>query len=132
MGSRSKVHLYPIILVNEPILSSGLFNFPLRQQFEKMLIKEDINLKSKDHIIWPLVIMNIEEFQELEQSIKDDDVDFFEILDSLHSKTSIQGKIVKDKYKSLLTIHSLINEKIEFDKLFPLRLKDFKWTFAKE
>tara|TARA_R110002012_G_scaffold9716_4_gene45052 strand:+ start:27128 stop:28888 length:1761 start_codon:yes stop_codon:yes gene_type:complete len=127
-----KIHLYPIILVNEPILSSGLFNFPLRQQFEKMLIKEDINLKSKYHIIWPLVIMNIEEFQELEQSIKDDDVDFFKILDSFHSKTSIQGKIVKDKYKSLLTIHSLINEKIKFDKLFPLRLKNFKWTFAKE
>ena len=127
-----KVHLYPIILVNEPILSSGLFNFPLRQQFEKMLIEENINQKSKDHIIWPLVIMNIEEFQELEQSIQDDDVDFFKILDSLHDKTSIQGKIVKDKYKTLLTIHSLINEKIEFDKLFPLRLKDFKWTFAKE
>ncbi|WP_435262615.1 hypothetical protein [Tenacibaculum sp. nBUS_03] len=126
-----KVHLYPIILVNEPILSSGLFNFPLRQQFEKMLIEENINLKSKGHIIWPLVIMNIEEFQELEQSIKDDDIDFFKILDSLHSKTSIKGKIVKDKYKTLLTIHSLINEKIEFDKLFPLRLKDFKWTFAK-
>jgi hypothetical protein len=126
-----KVHLYPLILVNEPILSSGLFNFPLRQQFEKMLIEENINLKSKDHIIWPLVIMNIEEFQELEQSIKDDDIDFFKILDSLHSKTSIKGKIVKDKYKTLLTIHSLINEKIESDKLFPLRLKDFKWTFTK-
>jgi len=97
-----------------------------------MLIEENINQKSKDHIIWPLVIMNIEEFQELEQSIQDDDVDFFKILDSLHDKTSIQGKIVKDKYKTLLTIHSLINEKIEFDKLFPLRLKDFKWTFAKE
>lgn len=126
-----KVHLYPIILVNEPILSSGLFNFPLRQQFEKMLIKKNINLKSKDHIIWPLVIINIEEFQELEQSVKDDNVDFFKMLDSFHSKTSINGKIVKDKYKSLLTIHSMINNKIEFEKLFPIRLKDYKWTFAK-
>jgi len=126
-----KVHLYPVILVNEPILSSGLFSFPLRQQFEKMLIEKNINEKSKDHIIWPLVIMNIEEFQELEQSIQDGDVDFFKILDSLHDKTSIKGKIVKDKYKTLLTVHSLINEKIEFDKLFPLRLKDYKWTFSK-
>lgn len=132
LNLKRKIHLYPMILVNEPILSSGLFNFPLRQQFEKMLIEENITLKSQDHYIWPLVIINIEEFQELEQSINDDDVDFFKILDSLHSKTSIQGKIVKDKYKSLLTMHSLINEKIEFDKLFPLRLKDYKWTFAKE
>lgn len=127
-----KIHLYPMILVNEPILSSGLFNFPLRQQFEKMLNKENVTLKSQNHYIWPLVIMNIEEFQELEQSINDDDVDFFKILDSLHSKTSTQGKIVKDKYKSLLTMHSLINEKIDTDKFFPLRLKDYKWTFAKE
>lgn len=125
-----KIHLHPIILVNEPILSSGLFNFPLRQQFEKMLIEENINLKSKGHIIWPLVIINIEELQELEQSIKDNDIDFFKILDSFHNKTSIKGKIVKDKYKNLLTIHSLINEKIKSDKLFPTRLKDYKWTFT--
>ncbi len=127
-----KLHLYPIILVNEPILSSGLFNFPLRQQFENMLSEENIAQKSKEHIIWPLVIINIEEFQELEQSIQDDDIDFFKILDSLIDKTSIHGKISKNKYKTLLTMHNLINEKIEFDKLFPSRLKDFKWTFAKE
>lgn len=132
LNLKRKIHLYPIILVNEPILSSGLFNFPLRQKFEKMLLKENITLKSQDHYVWPLLIMNIEEFQELEQSIEDDDIDFFKILDSFHSKTSIKGKTVKDKYKSLLTMHNLINEKIEFDKLFPLRLKNFKWTFAKE
>jgi len=131
LNLKRKIHLYPMILVNEPILSSGLFNFPLRQQFEKMLLEENITLKSQDHYIWPLVIMNIEEFQELEQSVEDGDVDFFKILDSLHNKTSIKGKITKDKYKSLLTMHSLINEKIESEKLFPFRLKDYKWTFAK-
>ena len=132
LNLKRKTHLYPIILVNEPILSSGLFNFPLRQQFEKMLLEENITLKSQNHYIWPLVIMNIEEFQELEQSIQDGDVDFFKVLDSFHNKTSIKGKIVKNKYKSLLTVHSLINEKIDFDKLFPSRLKNFKWTFVKE
>lgn len=131
LNLKRKIHLYPMILVNEPILSSGLFNFPLRQQFEKMLFEENITLKSQDHYIWPLVIMNIEEFQELEQSVEDGDVDFFKILDSLHNKTSIKGKITKDKYKILLTMHSLINEKIESAKLFPFRLKDYKWTFAK-
>ena len=126
-----KVHLYPLILVNEPILSCGLFNFPLRQQFEKMLLDENLTLKSQYHIIWPLVIMNIEEFQELEQSLNDNDVDFFKILNSYHAKTSSEGMIVKDKYKSMLTIHNIINEKIESDKFFPLRLKNYKWTFTK-
>lgn len=126
-----KVHLYPIILVNEPILSSGLFNFPLRKKFESMLKAENISIKSKDHIIWPLIIINIEELQELEQSIFDIKIDFFKILNSYYDKTSIKGKITKNKYKSLLTLHDIINQKIESENLFPKRLKDYKWTFAK-
>ena len=127
-----KVHLYPIILVNEPILSSGLFNFPLRQRFEKMLLNENINLKSKEHIIWPLIIINIEEIQELEQSIQDNYVDFFKLLDFFYSKILIEGKIVKDKYRNLLTLHDLINKKVEAEKLLPKRLRDYEWILGND
>lgn len=126
-----KVHLYPIILVNEPILSSGLFNFPLRRKFESMLMAENISMKSKEHIIWPLILINIEELQELEQSIFDRKIDFFKILNSFYDKTSIKGKFTKNEYKSLLTLHNMIDQKIEPENLFPNRLKDYKWTFAK-
>lgn len=122
-----KVHLYPIILVNEPILSGGLFNYPLRKRFESILKEEKIDLKSQEHIIWPLLIMNIEELQELEQSISDKDIDFFKILDSYHVKTSITGKIKPNKYKTMLTLYNIINEKVDSEKLFPHRLKDYKW-----
>ncbi len=131
LNQNRKVHLYPIILVNEPILSSGLFNFPLRRKFESMLIAENICIKSKEHKIWPLIIINIEELQELEQSIFERKIDFFKMLNSYYDKTSIKGKFTKNKYKSLLTLHNIINEKIESENLFPKRLKDYKWTFAK-
>lgn len=114
-----KIHLYPIVLVNEPILFSGLFCLSLRLRFEEMLKNEGIQTKTKEHMIWPLVIMNVEEFQELEQSIQEESIDFFKFLDSYHSKTSNNIELGDMFY----TIHDLINEKIESDKLCPERVR---------
>jgi hypothetical protein len=126
-----KVHLFPIVLLNEPIISSGLFNFPLRRKFESMLLETDVELKNQHQIIWPLIILNIEEFQELEQSIKDGDVDFFRLLYSFHGKTDMKkGKVNLDKYRSLYTMHNIINEKVKNEKLFPQRLRNFELIFA--
>lgn len=127
-----KVHLYPIILVNEPILSCGLFNYPLRQKFESMLMEENINMKSKEHLIWPLIIMNIEDLQELEQSLSDNETNIFKIFDSFHSKTSdINIFRNNNEYFTFMSIRDIISSKIRSEKLFPKRLKDYKWTFAK-
>ncbi len=127
-----KIHLYPVVIVNEPILSSGLFNFPLRIKFEQLLENANIKMKTKDHLIWPLLIINIEEFQELEESLKDGSADLFKILRNFHDKTRINGQYLSKNYNELLNLTDIINHKIEPIKFFPERLRNYKWVVPNE
>ena len=134
LNLRRKVHLFPVIIVNEPILSSGLFHFPLRTKFENILKEENIQLKCKEHLIWPLLIINIEELQEMEQSIKEGSVDLFSLLKMFHDKTRIgpNDKRKKHNYSELLSMTNIIDQKVEPEKLFPQRLKDYRWVVPDE
>lgn len=130
LNLKRKVHLFPVIIVNEPILSSGLFHFPLRLKFESLLKKENIKLKTKEHLIWPLLILNIEELQEIEQSLKEDSVNLFTLLKAFHDKTRIggNGKRKKLNYNELLSMTDIVDKKLKTEKLFPERLKNYEWV----
>lgn len=134
LNPRRKVHLFPVIIVNEPILSSGLFHFPLRTKFETILKEGNIKLKCKEHLIWPLLIINIEELQEMEQSIKEGSVDLFSLLKNFHDKTRIgpNNKRKKHNYSELLSMTNIIDQKVDPEKLFPQRLKDYRWVVPDE
>jgi hypothetical protein len=129
-----KVSLFPVVIVNEPILSSGLFQFPLRLKFESMLERENIQMKTKEHLIWPLLIINIEELQELEQSLKDNSVGLFDILMSFHDKTRIlrNTKQKINSHNELLSMTNIINQKLEVKKLFPERLREYEWVLSND
>lgn len=129
-----KVHLFPVVIVNEPILSSGLFQFPLRLKFETMLERENIQMKTKEHLIWPLLIINIEELIELEQSLKERSADIFTLLKAFHDKTRIMlnKKRKKSSFNELLSLTSIINQKVNTKKLFPERLKGYEWVVNEE
>lgn len=129
-----KVHLFPVIIVNEPILAMGLFQFPLRLKFEAMLVKEGIRMKTKEHLIWPLLIINIEELLELEQSLKEGDVEIFSLLKAFHDKTRIvMGRKHRGRnFNELLSLMSIINEKVNPEKVFPERLRGYEWVVKEE
>lgn len=126
-NSERKVQLYPLLIVNDPIFSSSFSFFAFRRKFDEMLEVEGINRKSKEHNIKPLSIINVSELLELEQSLKDNTVNIFSILD-LHFQMTYTKNLKNSKDDNYLrTISHVINRKVENEKLIPKRIKHLKW-----
>lgn len=125
-----KVHLFPVIIVSEPILSQGLFQFPLRRKFEEILKKNGIETNTKYHLIWPLLIMRAQELMELEQSLTEGAIDLFTFLKSYHDKVKPRLYRQQGEFKELFSLTNVIDQKIEREKLFPKRLRDWKWVIS--
>lgn len=124
--SERKVQIYPVIVVNDSIVSSSIVTFVLKRKFNELLEKEHINKKSKDHNIRDLCIINVSHLQELEQSLKDKKVNFFNLLDLYLIISDYTNKVNFKGYKFLRTFNHALNIKIK-DNLIADRIKDFKW-----
>ncbi|GAA3623014.1 hypothetical protein [Flavivirga jejuensis] len=79
LNENKRVHLYPVLLVNEPILSSTYVAFAMKQRFLKLLEEEGIDLSNEQHSIKPLIILSVSELQAMEESLKSGDCDFFKL-----------------------------------------------------
>lgn len=75
-----KVSLYPILLVNEPIISAQFSTLALRSRFSSMLEKAAIPTDSDRLIIHELCVMNIADLQSMEQSLHDGDESIFNLV----------------------------------------------------
>lgn len=125
-NSARKVQIYPIIIVNDPIISSGIVPFVLKRKFNDLLEKEGINKKSKEHNISDLCIINISHLQDMEQSLKDKKVNFFNLLDLYLLMSDFKNKNNFKGYKFLRTFEQVLYAKVK-DGLISDRIKDLKW-----
>lgn len=125
-NSDRKVQIYPVIVVNDPIISSGILPFVLKRKFNDLLRKEGINKKNKEHNISDLCVINISHLQDMEQGLKDKKVNFFNILDTYLLMSDFKNKNNFKGYKFLRTFEQVLHAKVK-DGLIADRIKNLKW-----
>lgn len=125
-NSDRKVQIYPVIIVNDPIISSSIVTFVLKRKFNELLEKENINRKSKDHNIKDLCIINISHLQDVEQCLKDKKNNLFSMLDLYLSMSDYKNKNNFKGYNFLRTFDHVLRAKVK-DGLISDRIKDLKW-----
>jgi hypothetical protein len=125
-NSARKVQIYPIIIVNDPIISSGIVPFVLKRKFNDLLEKEGINKKEKKHNITDLCIINTSHLQDMEQSLKDKKVNFFNLLDLYLLMSDFKNKNNFKGYKFLRTFEQVLHAKVK-DGLIADRIIQLKW-----
>lgn len=122
-----KIQLYPLLIVNDPIFSSSYTYFVFKRKFEEMLINEGISRKSKEHNIKSLSIINVSQLIELEQSLKENDINIFNILELQFLMSDVLNKNNHKNYNFLRTMHHVIKKKVLKEKQIPERIKKFEW-----
>lgn len=121
-----KVKLFPVLVVNDPIFSSGLASFAFKQKFEQSLIDENIEIENEIHKIMPLTIINVSDFQDMEQSLHDGDENIFNIIRYYQSISSKKRVPAEGTTVVLKTIEHAINKRIKH-KLIANRIKNLTW-----
>ena len=117
--------LYPLLLLNEPILSLGPSNLAFRRKFEQLLIAHVISKESDAIRIMPLSIMNISELQDVQQSVLDRDQTIFNLLQMHFTSTDL--KKIKTTFEAATPLHFVINNNISNKKRISDRVRLFKW-----
>jgi hypothetical protein len=118
-----KVQLYPVIIVNDPIISSSIVTFVLKRKFNQLLLDKGINCNAKEHNIKGLSILNISHLQDMEQSLKDKKNNFFKILDLYLAMSDYKNKANLKNHNYLRTFDHVLNVKIKND-LIANRIKN--------
>jgi hypothetical protein len=121
--SERKVQIYPVIIVNDPIISSSIVTFVLKRKFNELLELENINKKTKDHNIRDLCILNVSHLQEMEQYLKDKKISFFNMLDLYLQMSDYKNKVNFKDYNFLRTFDHVLNTKVK-DDLIADRIKN--------
>lgn len=122
-----KFELFPTLLVNDHIFSSGYSSMAFKKKFEELLLNEGIEIENQNHKIYPLTIINVNELMTISKSLEYGLENIFNIFRHYHSSTSID-MIIKTQNTNLglLTIKDTINKLIKKNLLIN---KDFDWLF---
>ncbi|MDM1072047.1 hypothetical protein HX001_06005 [Empedobacter brevis] len=122
-----KVELFPTLVVNDHIFSSGYSSMAFKKKFEELLLNEGIEIENQNHKIYPLTIINVNELLTISKSLEYGLENIFNIFRHYHSSTSID-MIIKTKNTNLglLTIKETINKLIKKNLIVN---KNFDWLF---
>ncbi|WP_196889987.1 hypothetical protein [Aureivirga sp. CE67] len=114
-----KIKLYPLLIVNDPIISSNYAINAFRNKFKELLKDNNIEINSEEHLIYPLAIINTSDLQKIEQSLKNRDENIFNLLRHYHSITNNSIK----KNQDILMTFSNTSDRIIKNKLISKRIK---------
>lgn len=122
-----KVELFPTLVVNDHIFSSGYSSMAFKKKFEELLLNEGIEFETQNHKIYPLTIINIDELLTISKSLEYGLENIFNIFRHYHSSTSIE-MIIKTQNKDigLLTVKDTINKLIRKNLIVN---RNFDWLF---
>lgn len=123
------VKLYPVLIVNDPIFSTGWTSYVFRQKFNTILKSENIDIKNEKHNIMPLSIINVTALQNMEQSLHDGDINIFNIIRYSHSISDRKRLTLENQTVLLKTIDDAIDKKIK-SKQVAKRIKNLTWLKA--
>jgi len=125
LQEKGKVKLYPLLLLNEPILSLGPSSFAFRKKFEQLLIANGISKESDTMKIMPLSIINISELQDVEQSLLDRDQSIFNLFQMHFSATNLAK--IKTTFEAATPLSFIINRHVKSKKRISKKVRLFKW-----
>lgn len=126
----NKIKIFPVLIVNDPIFSSGYTSFVFRRKFIELLNSKNIQIENNYHIIFPLSIINVSDLQDMEQSLNDGDENMFNILRYFFSITDVKRIPIEGSFIVLKTIEHAINSRIK-SKLIANRIRKLHWLINK-
>lgn len=121
-----KVKIFPVLIVNDPIFSSGYTSFTFRKKFVEILNANNVEIENDFHVIFPLTLINISGLQDIEQSLSDGNENIFNILRYFFSITNVKRIGAEGTFIVLKTIEHAINKRIK-SKLIANRIRKLHW-----
>ncbi|TYB79180.1 hypothetical protein [Bizionia myxarmorum] len=118
---KNKLFIYPVLVINEPIVSSGVASYNFDKKFEELLNKEGI---SRDSIKWRInkvTVIHINELENLQQSLRDKDFRLDNFLQAYADNSSPQ--LMNDAYAQFLNFDNFIRKKVK-EKAIPVYIMD--------
>lgn len=125
-----KITIFPVLIVNDPILSSGTVAFAFRLKFMEYLKDNNFEIENSIHRIMPLAIINITELQQMEQSLHDREENIFNFLRYLFSITNPARIAFEGNFIVLRTFEQVLGKHIK-NKLIAQRVINLKKWFKK-
>lgn len=125
LRKKGKLKIYPLLLLNEPIISLGPSILAFRKKFDELLLTNGIEKESDEIRILPLSIMNISELQDIEQSICDRDQCLFNLLQMHFSATNISK--IKSPFDAATPFSAILDKSILPDKKLSKKVRKFEW-----
>lgn len=109
-----KVHLYPTLIVNDFIFSSGYTSMAFKRKFESLLLSENIEIENELHKIHPLTIINVADLQNIKMSLQLRKQSIFNIFRHYHSCSGYEAiQRTGETTRGLLTVEHSINKLIK-------------------
>ena len=124
-----KVHLYPTLIVNDFIFSSGYTSMAFKRKFESLLLSENIEIENELHKIHPLTIINVADLQNIKMSLQLRKQSIFNIFRHYRSCSGYEAiQRTGETTRGLLTVEHSINKLIKSNlvankSLIGLRIK---------
>ena len=125
-----KVKIYPVLIVNDPILSSGTINFAFRLKFIDYLKSNNFDIENSNHQIMPLAIINLSELQQMEQSLHDREENIFNFIRYFHSIVNPKRITNEGNFIVLRTFEQVLGKHLK-NKLIAQRVRNLKKWFKK-
>lgn len=122
---KKHLKIFPLLIVNDPILSSGAISFMFRLKFEKILKSNDVEIANSQHIIMPFAIVHVSELQQMEQSLADRDENIFNLLRYYHSITNPTRVAREGNFIVLRTFEQVLGKHLK-NKIIANRIRRMK------
>ncbi len=123
--AKGKLKIYPLLLLNEPIISLGPSNLAFRKKFDELLSLNGIDKDSESIRIMPLSILNISELQDVEQSMFNRDQSMFNLFQMHFAATDL--KKIKTTFEAATPLSLIINKHIPNHKKISNKVRKLKW-----
>ncbi|MCF1192502.1 hypothetical protein LRR18_12980 [Mangrovimonas sp. AS39] len=120
---QNKVFIYPVLITNEPIISTGITSQVFDTKFRELLVAKGIDIDNQSYRINRLTVIHIGELERLQESLKDKDFRFDNLLQTYAENTNIE--LSRDPYSQFMDFDSLIRKKIK-GKAIPKYILDKK------
>lgn len=127
-SSPSSVTVYPVLVVNEPIVSNVIFPKVFAEKFKNELRKKGFNFENENFNLKRLIVIHIGELERIQQSLKDKDFEFDHLLQKHLDETNLS--ITGDPYSEFLNFDLTIKKNIK-GKAIPEYLLDNNEGFKK-
>ncbi len=121
----NRLTIYPLIIVNDPILSSGAISFMFRLKFVKALNDNGVEISNNQHTIMPLAIVHVSELQQMEQSLANRKENMFNLLRYYHSITNPARIASEGDFIVLRTFEQVLGKHLK-NKIIADRIRKIK------